>query len=52
MAEQVGVYGYPVGLHLVVDMQSGTAPRCDVYVDANINEDLTVWMQERLLMVA
>jgi len=50
MTEQAGPYGYLVGLHLVVDVKAGTVPRCDVYVDAELNEDLTVWMQQRLMV--
>jgi hypothetical protein len=52
MTEQAGAYGYLVGLHLVVDVKAGTAPQCDVYVDAELNQDLTVWMQERLTVAA
>ncbi|MBJ7532959.1 hypothetical protein JDN40_02365 [Rhodomicrobium vannielii ATCC 17100] len=52
MTEQAGDYGYLVGLHLVVDMKVGTAPQCDVYVDADRNEDLTFWMRERLTVAA
>ncbi|CAN7586089.1 hypothetical protein [Pararhizobium sp. LjRoot238] len=48
MTEQAGAYGYSVGLHLVVDVTAGTAPQCDVYVDAELDEDLTEWMQGRL----
>jgi len=44
MTEQAGPYGYTVGLHLVLDVASGTAPRCDVYIDAAINAELTEWM--------
>jgi hypothetical protein len=52
MTELAGAYGYLVGLHLVVDVKAGTAPQCDVYVDAELNHDLTVWMQERLTVGA
>lgn len=48
MTEQAGAYGYLVGLHLVVDVKAGTTSKCDVYVDAELNEDLTFWIQERL----
>jgi hypothetical protein len=51
LTDQAGDYGYGVGLHLVVDMKTGAAPRCDVYVDAELNEDLTAWMQERLTVM-
>ena len=39
-----GAYAYTVGLHLVLDVASGTAPRCDVYIDAGVNAELTEWM--------
>ena len=52
MTEQAGAYGYLVGLHLVVDVKAGAAPQCDVYVNAELNENLTVWMQERLKVAA
>lgn len=52
MTEQAGAYGYLVGLHLVVDVKAGTAPQCDVYVDAQLSESLSVWMRERLTVVA
>lgn len=52
MTEQAGAYGYQVGLHLVVDVRVGTASQCHVYVDAELNEDLTAWMQERLTVAA
>lgn len=45
MTEQAGPYGYSVGLHLVVDVKTGVAPRCDVYVDAEMDEELTEWMR-------
>lgn len=48
MTEQAGAYGYMVGLHLVLDVKASLAPRCDVYVDAELNEDLTGWMGARL----
>lgn len=48
MTEQAGAYGYLVGLHLVIDVKAGVATQCDVYVDAELNEDLTGWMKERL----
>lgn len=48
MTEQAGPYGYAVGLHLVVDVKEGTAPRCDIYVDAEIDEELTEWMRLEL----
>jgi hypothetical protein len=38
MTEQAGPYGYAVGLHLVIDVKAGTAPRCDVCVDSELNE--------------
>ncbi|MQB08002.1 hypothetical protein DXT91_28610 [Agrobacterium tumefaciens] len=52
LTEQAGPYGYLVGLHLVVDVKAGVAPQCDVYVDAELSENLTVWMRERLTVVA
>lgn len=48
MTEQAGAYGYLVGLHLVIDVKAGIAPRCDVYVDAALNEELTEWMRAEL----
>ena len=48
MTEQAGQYGYLVGLHLVVNVKTGTAPRCDVYVDAQLDEELTEWMRREL----
>lgn len=44
LTEHAGAYAYAVGLHLVVDVKAGTAPRCDVYVDAQVNAELTDWM--------
>lgn len=52
MTELAGAYGYLVGLHLVVDVRAGVAPQCDVYVDAELNEDLTGWMREQLTVAA
>ena len=48
MTEHAGPYGYAVGVHLVIDVKAGTAPRCDVYVNAELNEDLTEWMRVEL----
>ncbi len=48
MTEQAGEYAYSVGLHLVIDVKAGTAPRCDVYLDANLDEELTEWMRSAL----
>ena len=48
MTEQAGPYGYAVGLHLVIDVKAGTAPRSDVYVDAELDEELSDWMQVEL----
>lgn len=48
MTDQAGPYGYSVGLHLVIDVKAGTAPRCDVYVDAQLDEGLTEWMRLEL----
>jgi hypothetical protein len=50
MTEQAGDYAYSVGLHLVVDVKAGLAPRCDVYVDAELEAELTEWM--RLALIA
>ena len=44
MTELTGDYAYSVGLHLVIDVKAGSAPRCDVYVDADLDKDLTHWM--------
>jgi hypothetical protein len=48
MTERAGAYGYLVGLHLVIDVKAGVAPRCDVYVDAELDEELTKWMHLEL----
>jgi len=48
MTEHAGEYGYAVGLHLVIDVKTGTAPRSDVYVDAELDEELSDWMQVEL----
>ncbi|HZO57737.1 MAG TPA: hypothetical protein VFB63_33830 [Bryobacteraceae bacterium] len=45
MTEQAGNYAYSVGLHLVLDVKAGVAPRSDVYVDAQLDEELTKWLQ-------
>ena len=52
MTQQTGLYGYLVGLHLVVDVKAGMAPQCDVYVDAALNPELSVWMKQRLTVGA
>ena len=52
LTEQAGLYGYLVGLHLIVDVKAGVALQCDVYVDAARSENLTVWMRERLAVAA
>ena len=48
MTERAGDYAYSMGVHLVVDVKAGVAPRCDVYVDANLDEELTEWMRSAL----
>ncbi|MEH2509477.1 hypothetical protein V1291_000831 [Nitrobacteraceae bacterium AZCC 1564] len=48
MREQAGAYGYLVGLHLVIDVKAAVACRCDVYVDAKLDGELTEWMQLEL----
>lgn len=48
MTEQARPYGYTAGLHLVIDLKAGTAPRSDVYVNAELDEPLTKWMQLEL----
>lgn len=48
MTQQAGPYGYAVGLHLVIDVKAGTAPRSDVYVDAELDEELSDWMHVEL----
>jgi hypothetical protein len=48
MTEQAGEYAYLIGLHLVIDVKNRIAPRSDVYVDANLNEELSAWMQAQL----
>jgi hypothetical protein len=48
MTEQVGAYAYSVGLHLVLDVRNGIAPQSDVYVNADLDEELSAWMQRRL----
>jgi hypothetical protein len=52
MTEQAGAYGYLVGIHLVIDVKAGVAPLCDVYVDGELDEELTVWMRARLTVTA
>jgi hypothetical protein len=48
MTEQAGEYGYSVGLHLVIDVKAGAAPRSDVFVDAELDDELTEWMRLEL----
>jgi hypothetical protein len=48
MTEQAGPYGYSVGLHLVIDVKAGVVPRCNVYVDAELDTGLTEWMHSEL----
>jgi hypothetical protein len=48
MTEQAGEYAYLIGLHLVVDVKNGIAPQSDVYVNAELDEELSAWMQARL----
>ena len=48
LTEQAGVYAYAVGLHLVLDVKSGCVPRCDVYIDAHKDPDMTDWMSHML----
>lgn len=48
MTEQAGPYAYTVGLHLVLDVQAGTAPRSDVYLDAEVSTELTEWLAAAL----
>lgn len=48
MTDQAGAYGYLVGLHLVVDVKGASAPMCNVYVDGDLDENLSVWMREQL----
>jgi hypothetical protein len=48
MTEQAGDYGYAAGLHLVVDMRTGVVPQCDVYVDAQLDRELTGWLRDQL----
>jgi hypothetical protein len=48
MTEQAGPYAYTVGLHLVLDVQAGTAPRSDVYLDAEVSTELTEWLTATL----
>ena len=48
MTEQAGEYCYLLGVHLVVDMQVGVVPRCDVYVDAALDHGLTAWVRDLL----
>jgi len=44
MTEQAGDYSYAAGLRLGVAIQDGTVPRCDVYVDAQLDDGLTGWL--------
>ena len=48
MTDQAGLYGYTVGLHLVIDILGGTAPQCDVYIDGSLHTGLTEWMRGEL----
>lgn len=48
MTEQSGEYAYQVGLHLVLDVVNGIAPQSDIYIDADLDKELTEWMQARL----
>jgi hypothetical protein len=52
LTEQAGDYAYSVGLHLVIDVKAGVAPRCDVYVNAKLDEELTEWTRLALGGVA
>ncbi|CTQ56838.1 hypothetical protein LP7551_05402 [Roseibium album] len=38
--EQAGQCGYLVGLHLVIDVKTRKAPRCDAYVDGQLEDEL------------
>jgi hypothetical protein len=46
MTAQSGDYGYVAGLHLVLNARGGTVERCDVYVDGDLDENLTHWLGE------
>lgn len=48
MRQHAGANRYLVGLNLVIDDKAGTAPRCDVYVDAALDEKRTEWMRTEL----
>ncbi len=48
MTHQAGAYAYSAGLHLVIDMPKGTVTRCDVYIDAALDEALTGWLRKEL----
>lgn len=48
MTQVAGEYAYSLGLHLILDVKNGKAPGCDVYVDAEVHEELTKWMRSAL----
>jgi hypothetical protein len=41
-------FGYRVGVHLVIDLPRRTIPRCDVYRDGAIDDELTALARELL----
>lgn len=48
MTAQDGAYGYAVGLHLVLDVPKGHAPRCDVYLNGALDPGLSERMRKLL----
>jgi hypothetical protein len=48
MTVQAGEYGYAAGLHLVLDVPAGVALKCDVYVDGELDDELTAGLRELL----
>jgi hypothetical protein len=52
MTDHAGDFAYALGIHLVVDVKLGAAPRCDVYFDADLSDDLTRWVGEKILETA
>ena len=48
MTCQKGDYRYAVGVHLVVDVPASIIRKCDVYMDATWDENLSAWIHARL----
>ena len=48
MTAQDGLYGYAVGVHLVLDVPRRRVNRGHVYIDGNIDQALTTWFEAQL----